>query len=108
MLSSTVVRGRGSGIWNEEGRPHLSAIVTISRLHAWDKLNRDWEYLVARGTFDRITEWLHSTEGGSQPAGYSFLGDDGKIGFQPVTSEQLENERNEIQSIVAEVALYVL
>lgn len=81
----------------------LSAIITISRLRAWDILDRDKEYLVSRGTYDRIAEWLQSTETGSQPAGYSFLRDDGSIGFQSVTPEQLSNDRAEIQAIVAEV-----
>jgi hypothetical protein len=81
----------------------LSAIITLSRLRAWDMLDTGKEYLVSRSTSDRITEWLHSTETGGQPAGYSFLRDDGTIGFQPVTPEQLSNERAEIQAIVANV-----
>ena len=81
----------------------LSAIITLSRLDAWDKLDRGCEYIVSRGTSDLISEWLQSTETGSQPAAYSFLRDDGMIGFQDVTPEQLKSERADIQAMVGEV-----
>lgn len=81
----------------------LSAIVTVSRLNAWSQLDKEREYLVSRATSDRIAEWLHLTETGSQPTAYSYLSDNGKIIIQEVTQEQLQNDRNEIQTIVTEV-----
>ena len=82
----------------------LSAIVTISRLNAWDHLDRGMDYLVSRATSDRIGEWLHElTEGESQPAAYSCLTDDGKMILQEVTPEQLQNERDEVRNIVTKV-----
>ena len=83
----------------------LSAIVTISRLRAWDHLDTDFEYLVSRATSNRIGEWLHEiTEQEGQPSAYSSLGDDGKVILQNVTPEQLEHERAEVRNMAAKLS----
>lgn len=82
----------------------LSAIVTISRLNAWDHLDRDLEYFVSRATSNTIGEWVHElTEQEGQPSAYSYLGDGGQMLLQDVTPEHLEHERNEVRSIAAKV-----
>jgi tetratricopeptide (TPR) repeat protein len=82
----------------------VSAIVTISQLDAWSKLNREWEYIISQGTSDLIAGWLHQTETGAQPAMYSYLSDDGRMVLQDVTQEQLDKKHDDIQTIVTEVS----
>lgn len=81
----------------------VSAIVTISQLDAWSKLDRDWEYIVSQGTSDLLADWLHQAKTGAQPAMYSYLSDDGRMVLQDVTQDQLSKKRDDIQAIVAEV-----
>ncbi len=82
----------------------LSAIVTISRLDAWDHLDRGLEYLVSRVASDTLAEWLHElTDQEGKPAGYASLSDDGRMSFQDVTAEQLEQERDEVHRMVSNV-----
>ncbi len=78
----------------------LSSIVTISRLDAWDLLDRNMEYFVSRTTFDRVGSWLHELEREIQPTAYSSISDDGKMILQDVPHEQLERDRSEVREMV--------
>ena len=79
----------------------LTAIVTITLLDAWQWLDSGSEFIVSRATFDQIGEWLHETGTDSQPYAQSYLTDSGRIAYQPLTAEQLQRNRDTIQSMAS-------
>lgn len=81
----------------------LSAIVTISRLEAWEQFPAELKFYVSRTTYDEIAEWKRELETDTQPSGYSFLTEDGKVKFWTVTEEQIQSDRNEVEGILASV-----
>ncbi len=82
----------------------VSAIVTISRLKAWDYLDPDLEYYVSRSTSNMIGEWLHElADQDGQPSAHSSLADDGEIVIEDISPKHMEDERDEVRAIVAKV-----